>query len=84
MQKKWTKLYAEIPNKNENPKLYELITQHIIDVPCGDHNLRCIFIAEDKNEKRFCSKKFPKEFRETTILGNSSYGEYKKDNDGKN
>lgn len=48
---------AEIPDIHTNPKLHQLVKNHMIHGPCGALNPNSICI---KNEK--CTKNFPKDF----------------------
>ena len=56
---------AEIPDKNEHPKAYETVTNCLMHGPCGPQfpNARCMKLGR-------CSKGFPKEFKEETIMAN--------------
>lgn len=51
---------AEIPNKEKEPRLYEIITKHMIHGPCGEHNMKCVCMEEGKDGKKVCSKNYPK------------------------
>ena len=39
------------------PKLFDIVTKHMIHGPCGNHNMNSVCM-----EKKFCKKDFPKEF----------------------
>ncbi|GKC92713.1 putative PIF1 DNA helicase/replication protein A1-like protein, partial [Tanacetum coccineum] len=68
---------AEIPNKDEDPELYQLVTDHMMHGPCGADNPSCPCTIEYK-----CTKKFPRQFNETTVIDDSGYALYKRRNDG--
>nr|GEZ82120.1 DNA helicase PIF1, ATP-dependent [Tanacetum cinerariifolium] len=63
---------AEIPNKDEDPELYQLVTDHMMHGPCGADNPSCPCRIEYK-----CTKKFPRQFNETTVIDDSGYALYK-------
>src|SRR4051794_32299221 len=66
---------AEIPNKNDDAALYEIILRNNVHGPCGEHLPSCDARCRDQNPKcpcmksdspngqKFCSKKFPKAFQ---------------------
>ena len=63
---------AEIPSP-ESP-LHAIITKHMIQSKCGEHNLCAPCMREGK-----CSKKYPKNFREETVYNdNTTYPEYRR------
>nr|GEX31363.1 uncharacterized protein [Tanacetum cinerariifolium] len=68
---------TEIPNKDEDLKLYQLVTDHMMHGPCGAGNPSCPCTIEYK-----CTKKFPRQFNETTVIDDSGYALYKRRNDG--
>jgi hypothetical protein len=71
---------AEIPDKNKNPKLYELVKQHMIHGPCGEQNKNSPCMNEDGSR---CTKNFPKNFAEVTEISNSGYPTYRRRNNGR-
>ncbi|PAV76155.1 hypothetical protein WR25_25064 [Diploscapter pachys] len=73
---------AEIPDKKKYPRLHEIIASHMLHGPCGIHNLNCPCMTDDKKGNKICSKKYPKEFRETTHVGRNSYPEYRRRDNG--
>nr|GEW51969.1 hypothetical protein [Tanacetum cinerariifolium] len=62
--------------KDEDPKLYQLVTDHMMHGPCCADNLSCPCTIEYK-----CTKKFPRQFNETTVIDDSGYALYKRRND---
>ncbi|GJW02772.1 hypothetical protein Tco_1561628, partial [Tanacetum coccineum] len=56
-------ILAEIPNKDEDPELYQIIIDHMIHGPCRADNLYCPCIVDLK-----CTKKFPKQFNESIVV----------------
>nr|GEZ81568.1 ATP-dependent DNA helicase PIF1-like [Tanacetum cinerariifolium] len=67
---------AEIPNKDEDPELYQLATDHMMHGSCGADNPSCPCTIEYK-----CTKKFPRQFNETIVIDDSGYVLYKRRND---
>lgn len=63
---------AEIPDKNANPKLFEMVTRHMIHGPCGDHCL----------DGNICKKEFPKQFCPETVASLGGYPRYKRRDNG--
>ncbi|XP_053112177.1 uncharacterized protein LOC128327402 [Hemicordylus capensis] len=54
-------VHAEIPSKNVSPKLYKIVTKHVIHGPCGTLNPHAPCMKNGT-----CSKNFPKDLRNTT------------------
>ena len=52
---------AEMPNQSENPALNDIVKSCMIHGPCGHLNPHSICMKDGK-----CTKKYPKEFTETT------------------
>ncbi|GKA34770.1 ATP-dependent DNA helicase PIF1-like protein [Tanacetum coccineum] len=67
---------AEIPNKDEDPELYQIVTDHMMHGPYGAENPSCPCTVDFK-----CTKKFPKQFNKKTVIGDSGYAIYKRRND---
>ena len=70
-------IWAEIPDKNIYPLLYEKVTKHMIHGPCCIYStlmpgFSCI------NDQGVCLKKFPKEFQEETIVNTNGYPKYQR------
>ncbi|GJY69946.1 hypothetical protein Tco_0472928 [Tanacetum coccineum] len=68
---------AEIPDKNEDPQLYQIVTDHMMHGPCGADRPTCPCTVKKK-----CTKKFPKQFNDKTFIDESGYAIYKRRNDG--
>ncbi|CAH1415051.1 unnamed protein product [Lactuca virosa] len=68
---------AEIPNKDDDPELYSLVSEFMMHGPCGSDNPKCPCMSENK-----CSKNFPKPFLENTSVDSNGYPIYRRRNDG--
>ena len=64
---------AEIPDPDFQPQLHNIVMKNMIHGPCGDW---CIVNGK-------CSKNFPKQFQEETIIGGNSYPIYCRRDTGK-
>ena len=59
---------TEIPDEKEQPLLHELVKTHMVHGPCGvAHYSPCL------NDKKECSKGFPKPFQQDTEISGESY-----------
>ena len=59
---------TEIPDEKEQPLLHELVKTHMVHGPCGvAHYSPCL------NDKKECSKGFPKPFQQETEISGDSY-----------
>ncbi|XP_021745360.1 uncharacterized protein LOC110711289 [Chenopodium quinoa] len=63
---------AEIPDRDEEPRLYDAVLKHMTHNPCGEgrQNSSCM-------ENGVCKRKFPKPFAESTVQGKNSYPIYR-------
>jgi hypothetical protein len=66
---------AEIPNERENPRLFKIITKNNIHGPCGEMNPNSPCM---RDLPKTCSKMFPKEFRDHTLIQDNAYPEYRR------
>ncbi|EYB87952.1 hypothetical protein Y032_0254g286 [Ancylostoma ceylanicum] len=64
---------AELPNPEEDPRLFEIIAKNMIHGPCGPLNPNSPCMKEGK-----CTKKYPREFLHETQTGNDGYPLYKR------
>ncbi|KAM5549294.1 hypothetical protein ABKV19_000622 [Rosa sericea] len=67
---------AELPNKNINPKLFEIVSQFMIHGPCGHINPKSPCMKDGK-----CSKFFPKSYNTNTIFESNTPTVYKRRDD---
>lgn len=66
---------AEIPHPQNDPDLHAKVMAHMIHGPCGTHNPKSPCMDQQKKK---CTKNFPKTFRQTTDLGDDSYPKYRR------
>ncbi|XP_022014733.1 uncharacterized protein LOC110914235 [Helianthus annuus] len=66
-------IIAEIPDKERDPELYELVRQFMIHGPCGTDNPLCPCMVQQK-----CSKKFPKKYVDETCVDSEGYHVYRR------
>uniref|UniRef100_A0A0E0C530 ATP-dependent DNA helicase n=1 Tax=Oryza meridionalis TaxID=40149 RepID=A0A0E0C530_9ORYZ len=69
---------AEIPDYDTDRLGYELVSEFMMHGPCGDANKKCHCM---KNEK--CSKHYPKDFQDETIVDESGFTIYRRRNNGR-
>ena len=70
-------ILAEIPDRDEEPRLYEIVTTLMIHGPCGDQNTSspCMY-------KNRCTKHFPKKYVDTTVIDQDGYPVYRRRDNG--
>jgi len=68
---------AEIPDKECDEELYNLVTKQMIHGPCGKINPCCPCMIKGR-----CKANFPQQFRDATDMGTESYALYRRRNDG--
>ena len=69
---------AEIPDKETNPELYDLVGKFMIHGPCGQYDKDAPCMKDGK-----CSRYFPKKFSDRTILDENGCPTYKRRNNGR-
>jgi hypothetical protein len=71
-------IYAELPDKDLNPELYDSVTRHMMHGPCGEANPRCPCMEDGS-----CKNHFPMEFREETEITHNHYAMLRRREDGR-
>ncbi|XP_023311823.1 uncharacterized protein LOC108913689 isoform X2 [Anoplophora glabripennis] len=69
---------AEIPDPQLEPELYEIVTSFMVHGPCGELNPDSVCMVNGQ-----CSKKYPKEFSELTVISEKGQVSYKRPNNGR-
>ncbi|KAK1650868.1 hypothetical protein QYE76_068673 [Lolium multiflorum] len=69
---------AEIPDPNEDPLGFILVSEFMMHGPCGDLNDKCVCMQDGK-----CSKHFPKEFQQETTLDKDGFALYMRRDNGR-
>ncbi|KAI9081086.1 hypothetical protein K1719_036845 [Acacia pycnantha] len=69
---------AEIPCKDADPELYELVGSYMIHGPCGRSSGSAPCMKDGR-----CSKYFPKKYYERTMLDENGYPTYRRRNDNR-
>ncbi|XP_053571517.1 uncharacterized protein LOC128661269 [Bombina bombina] len=64
---------AEIPDEHIYPRLHAIVIKHMIHGPCGEHNLNSPCMVDGN-----CSKNFPKNFQEETLINVDGYPRYRR------
>ena len=64
---------AELPNKEQDPELYDLVLKHMIHGPCGDMNKHAPCM-----EDGICTKNYPKTFENETEPNVDGYPIYRR------
>ena len=72
-----TIISAEIPDKTQFPELYETIVNCMLHGPCGPLSKDASCMNNGK-----CSKGYPKDYSEETILTSDGYPKYQRRDDG--
>ncbi|XP_028807349.1 uncharacterized protein LOC114762065 [Neltuma alba] len=68
---------AEIPNKDEEPELYEAVSIYMMHGPCGVANPKSPCMVNGS-----CSKFYPKSFNSSTIIHEDGYPRYRRLDNG--
>ena len=64
---------AELPDKDQYPRLHQLVLDKMVHGPCGVLNPKSVCM-----QKGECKRNFPKAFSDFTKLENSAFPEYKR------
>ncbi|XP_043474431.1 uncharacterized protein LOC122506366 [Leptopilina heterotoma] len=64
---------AELPNREVDNKLFELVKRHMVHGPCGPFNRQLICMKEGH-----CSKRYPKQYVRETVTGEDGYPKYRR------
>ncbi|XP_074314587.1 uncharacterized protein LOC141649809 [Silene latifolia] len=67
---------AEIPNQEEEPELYNIVSQFMVHGLCGEDNPSCSCMINNT-----CSKKYPKKSCEQTTIDHNGYPVYRRRED---
>ena len=73
---------AEIPDKDTDPELWDTVTTCMLHGPCGIENRSAPCMVDGRGIDGSCSKRYPKNFLEETILGEDSYPHYRRRQNG--
>ncbi|XP_055306971.1 uncharacterized protein LOC129571224 [Sitodiplosis mosellana] len=71
---------AEIPDKNTDPSLYDVVTKNMVHGPCGTINPNCPCMIDGK-----CTKRYPRALITESVTGIDGYPLYRRrspENDG--
>ncbi|RZC28638.1 hypothetical protein D0Y65_000557 [Glycine soja] len=68
---------AEIPNKQTQPQLFEIVSNHMMHGPCGFANKKSPCMVNGK-----CIRCFPKKIHGATIVDQDGFPVYRRRNDG--
>ncbi|XP_076885333.1 uncharacterized protein LOC143534816 [Bidens hawaiensis] len=68
---------AEIPDKNEDPELYNLVSELMMHGPCAHYNKPCSCVIDNK-----CTKNFPKNFQDETSVDTDGFPLYRRRDNG--
>ena len=66
---------AEIPNPEDDPLGYVLVSEHMMHGPCSDKNEKCPCMKKGK-----CSKFYPKDFMDETTFTDNGFTLYRRRN----
>ncbi|XP_055918607.1 uncharacterized protein LOC129950708 [Eupeodes corollae] len=66
-------IVAELPNKDEDPVLFEIVTKNMVHGPCGQENL-----TSPCMKNGICTKKYPRRFVTETQTGEDGYPVYRR------
>jgi hypothetical protein len=73
---------AELPDPEKDPELWQTVTTCMLHGPCTKEYSNAGCLGDGRGVAGACSKRFPKEFQETTNLGSQGYPLYRRRNEG--
>ncbi|XP_057248262.1 uncharacterized protein LOC125493694 [Beta vulgaris subsp. vulgaris] len=68
---------AELPDKSEDPELYQAVSEYMMHGPCGSANTNAPCMIDKQ-----CSKHFPKRFNDATKVDDEGYPVYRRRDNG--
>ena len=71
-------VFAEIPHKEDNPELHDIIVNNNMHGPCGNLNKGERCMTKGDPSKPECAKDFPKKLRKNTVVIDDGYPEYRR------
>ncbi|XP_025662239.1 uncharacterized protein [Arachis hypogaea] len=69
---------AEIPDENERPNLHRAVQNYMVHGPCGPYNKNSPCMKNGS-----CSKFYPKEFRQRTLIDEAGFPKYRRTDNGR-
>nr|XP_025625385.1 uncharacterized protein LOC112717618 [Arachis hypogaea] len=69
---------AEIPDENERPNLHRAVQNYMVHGPCGPYNNNSPCMKNGS-----CSKFYPKEFRQRTLIDEAGFPKYRRTDNGR-
>ncbi|XP_068994023.1 uncharacterized protein [Neodiprion pinetum] len=66
-------IVVELPNQQNDPILFDIVTKNMVHGPCGEHNLTAPCIRNG-----ICTKKFPRRLVNETQTGEDEYPAYRR------
>ncbi|XP_016162496.1 uncharacterized protein LOC107605218 [Arachis ipaensis] len=69
---------AEISNENERPNLHGAVQNYMVHGPCGPYNKNSPCMKNGS-----CSKFYPKEFRQRTLIDEARFPKYRRTDNGR-
>lgn len=67
---------AELPKKDVDPMLYDIVSQFMIHAPCGEMNCNFPYMRGG-----VCSKSFPKQYKSQSVFEKNGFPTYKRRED---
>ncbi|XP_073121078.1 uncharacterized protein [Henckelia pumila] len=69
---------AELPDKNFSPRLFGLVSRHMMHGPCGELNKKCPCMVNGK-----CKNHYPRPFSEHSVQHSNGYPLYRRRDNGR-